>query len=1491
MKIFKFRLSIILLFAIALSGCNLLSDATDVVLGEDTPRGGVGTVYYGSNDTGDEVSSQINTRRTNQALHQETLIAKDSEGDFYNSLTEAAIDTNDQLDERVFMLQGLVVQRQGLVSVTPGGDFGWNNDSSTENDIVRVTSPSVLLSFDKNGNISGVTAYFANSAYQATNISATALTLNGTIQGVADESIFKGDGNSNTIVNTSQTAEITVNRNDSFFGFDSNYMAYIGWNVVQERGSRTAYNVTGSMIAGIETEFIPTNNTAYTLPDEGSAIRFTGKGRGIYGDFNGSYETQFNIRADIDFASNLIDISSANTVRCASGANNINCVAVSAANHLNFSASLGEISYTGNNIFGVVGAGDFLGFIDARFYGLSAREFGGTFILKGRGVEYYYGAFGAQREGVVLSSVFDSAIGVDNIESAEQQNENIAVNADGDAYSSFARAIGDTGNTADKTFTLKALSVYKDDRDIYTRPPNREGWESSDKKRVVSIANINGSAAALSFNNDGNIAAVTAYLMGETYIADDTTPTSSSELSTNVNQGAAGAIADIYVSRDDFGFASGLSSNYMAVITWNLAREATFDSATDLVDNSYTVHGNMIVGIESKTIPTNSKVDFIGKGFGTYGDLTENYKTVFDVKATIDFGDNTVMIASSKTCKNVANADCMDADTEKDISLGADRLDSLDFTTGDIAITYTGNTISSNITAGGLSGTLDARFYGLHARELGGVFSLTDANNYYYGGFGGERGFIVAPITFSSEILQEMVAEDDRKKQSIPNDGNNVPYASITETLADSNNVTNKDFTLKALSVYKNDVTEYTRTASRGWDTADSERAVKITELSDSAISLNFNSTGEISSVSAYLAGETTYTSNLIDGQPTSNIFSANSITGAANDAGNTSIDVNRSGDFFGFKENVKESISNPEAEVTYVDANYMTYVSWNVAKTYDNLATDNNVTNDTVFDISGEMIAGIETSGANIPRSGTTVRFVGKGHGTYGDVNADITYLTTFDMEANVTFSLYSLGLTTANSVVCLQTNCNANDDINIQGSLSYEKIAGNISDNNISGDIFASGGTLTGTANARFYGGAARELGGTFALANENYYYYGVFGGDRIDGIKSNFIFDDNIADDTVTLTQTIINNANANPYTSFAEITDDTVTLKALSLYVNNDFTRTRAPNRAWNTADSSNSADLNRVIGSAASLTFNNAGEISAVTTYLNNSDGNLVPYIANGFTPSSGSKTNTVAITQGAGDATNTEIKVDRSSDIFGFGNGLNYTIYISWLIEKEEGEGVNTSTALMAEDYTIDGIMIAGMEATATFIDGFAGKVGNQDITFRGAGQGIYGAQTSSDNTSRTIFDVTVDTNFSSKSLDIKGDNTHICIGEGNDACIEASDLDFMALGLTFTNNNTISDNISVGDLEGMVDARFYGDAGLQEFGGAFAVKDDEYYYYGAFGAHRDNVAVGAVGVSLTYDEKIDKVAVANPTSEYIPYNPDVGNGQTVRYGSITHTI
>ncbi|MCH9844803.1 MAG: transferrin-binding protein-like solute binding protein, partial [Alphaproteobacteria bacterium] len=131
-----------------------------------------------------------------------------------------------------------------------------------------------------------------------------------------------------------------------------------------------------------------------------------------------------------------------------------------------------------------------------------------------------------------------------------------------------------------------------------------------------------------------------------------------------------------------------------------------------------------------------------------------------------------------------------------------------------------------------------------------------------------------------------------------------------------------------------------------------------------------------------------------------------------------------------------------------------------------------------------GFTITGYETSNDGILARTGAIQFTGKGQGRYHSTLND--YNTEFTVKANVDFS--------ANTVNLIGTD-DDHDDLDFTASLKYQ--AGI---NAIAGTIETTGdddlAKLSGTADARFYGPAAKSIGGTFSMTNNEVAYIGYFG-----------------------------------------------------------------------------------------------------------------------------------------------------------------------------------------------------------------------------------------------------------------------------------------------------------------------------------------------------------------------------------------------------------
>ena len=134
------------------------------------------------------------------------------------------------------------------------------------------------------------------------------------------------------------------------------------------------------------------------------------------------------------------------------------------------------------------------------------------------------------------------------------------------------------------------------------------------------------------------------------------------------------------------------------------------------------------------------------------------------------------------------------------------------------------------------------------------------------------------------------------------------------------------------------------------------------------------------------------------------------------------------------------------------------------------------------------------------IPTTGTSVSFTGSGNGVFYASSYNTTFQEIDVSNTSVNFTVSAtVDFTTQNVSLTSDHNGTDKDYLNITApNLSYT--AGT---NNITGTITSAGdmdnAVMTGTANARFYGPAAAELGGTFTMQNDDTVYIGWFGVDK--------------------------------------------------------------------------------------------------------------------------------------------------------------------------------------------------------------------------------------------------------------------------------------------------------------------------------------------------------------------------------------------------------
>ncbi len=159
---------------------------------------------------------------------------------------------------------------------------------------------------------------------------------------------------------------------------------------------------------------------------------------------------------------------------------------------------------------------------------------------------------------------------------------------------------------------------------------------------------------------------------------------------------------------------------------------------------------------------------------------------------------------------------------------------------------------------------------------------------------------------------------------------------------------------------------------------------------------------------------------------------------------------------------------------------NYMVLVHW--VQVYENSYNNWGYNNQGY----GYGITGYETTGSDIPTTNTAT-FIGEG---------EMRSLW-FSVTANVDFSSLTVDLASTNT--CLTSErCGRFYYLNFTGTLRYE--AGeNVITGNIETVGDADNAKLSGTAEARFYGANAEEIGGTFSMSNDETSYIGYFGAKR--------------------------------------------------------------------------------------------------------------------------------------------------------------------------------------------------------------------------------------------------------------------------------------------------------------------------------------------------------------------------------------------------------
>ncbi len=481
----------------------------------------------------------------------------------------------------------------------------------------------------------------------------------------------------------------------------------------------------------------------------------------------------------------------------------------------------------------------------------------------------------------------------------------------------------------------------------------------------------------------------------------------------------------------------GFTGDYMALISWY---------EDDLA--GYTSYGYGITGYE--TAATNAlfadgataAANFAGKGQGRYQDATGGVNTFFNITATANFSTRTVSLESTGTC---TGTNC--ADLRNDLNFMGNL--TYDAGTNELEIAIaTENDV--------LTGTADAKFYGPTIDELGGTFKLNNNFAGYAGYFGGELGWFISttvkPLTTITDTMSNTI--------TVPTTFANYSDG-FENTALDAENIATG--TTKIIALPMSNAVQTTRDATA--------EAITNHHYTGSVAEITYDEDGDIIGIATY------FDDKKYDGEKTSNDGDER-LYASSIDTSNTDVVTSLSADR-------RDSVN-----AFSFDAKYMASIRW----------THNSVTR-------GFATTGFETT--NIPTDAGAVTFTGQSHGRHSDANT--TYqLRYFLATATVDFSNPTAGIAFSTSNTCTSDeidNCGGFDQyyhLNMQGTLYYTT-------NEITGDVKTAGtdlnfdtvdndGTeLSGTANARFYGPAAEELGGTFSVISDSESFTGFFGAEK--------------------------------------------------------------------------------------------------------------------------------------------------------------------------------------------------------------------------------------------------------------------------------------------------------------------------------------------------------------------------------------------------------
>jgi|GEM_PF-613014 len=420
---------------------------------------------------------------------------------------------------------------------------------------------------------------------------------------------------------------------------------------------------------------IGNKTSAPNLPSTGKAI-FTGNAGGFYLDPQGNvYLTAADLVAVADLGTRSITVSTLNTSRSSDFQTFVASpqldlsgrATIDSQNSFQFSGLLASRSGMTGNVFG-------------SFYGPTATEIGGTYAVRGTGVESMIGGFGGRSDPIVSFTSW----------------QNIPLNTVIQAQGISTQA-SYTGTTSSTT------SISNFSTSTYIPATYNAVYDSNGSPSLVLLQSGEINPTNVAFNTN----------FGDT-------------ISTATVGPAAGLV----------GFATKADGTAAAIAAEPIPQGWSYQTygvwATGYTQLGGGTFGSLSVGSETAlaSVPSTGTANFIGTSGGIYNTPAGNANfVVADMNANVNF--STRQIALSTTNTNVASNNFTTFTPNNQLNLN-----------GTLQIISGENRFSGSVATPGnvMTGNATGQFYGPTASEIGGTYGVKGSGlESMVGGFGGKR--------------------------------------------------------------------------------------------------------------------------------------------------------------------------------------------------------------------------------------------------------------------------------------------------------------------------------------------------------------------------------------------------------------------------------------------------------------------------------------------------------------------------------------------------------------------------------------------------------------------------------------------------------------------------------------------------------------------------------------------------------------------------------